>query len=190
MKKSAIIICLLLLSVYTLFAQEIVDIKESNNWISNLKNTNQEHNDIITVNAERKSFLNTRISESESRLAQLDTDIAYANTLNQELNAAMRDTKDKDAKKIINEARFDLLSVRWLLETEEEFLDTQTASDNKEVAFIIKDTARRNRLITANNEEIADLESSVIYTQNQLDALQAKIADLKSRLSSITSNIE
>ncbi len=158
--KSIFLITVLLFvcSIFSAAAQEAeefnyVDIKKTNDRIAFLETENINHADTIAANDERKAFLEDRIQKSETRLGKIQENIDYTTQTNLELNNLYRESKDRATKKRLDQYRDELVSVVYLLSEERTFLTKQVKEDKEEVAFLTKDSARRERLIEKNKEE-------------------------------------
>lgn len=167
-----------------------VDIIETTEDIELLVLENAEHENQISENYERMSFLKSRISESESRVVEVDESIEYANVINLELNQIRSQTNDRAGKSKIDKSRQELVYLLWKLRDEKDFLTFQTDSDVQEVEDIIGDNERRQSLIEINEEEILWMELSIEYTQELLNGLEIKLDNLKLQLNKINSSFD
>jgi len=184
--KSFCILPVLLFTLTVLTAQEetdFVDVREAKLSIAKLQRTNDNHRLKITMNSERKTFLENRIETSTARLSKIQENLDFALETNRELNALNNETEDKVTKERLKASRDKLQSVIWVLTTEQTTLTDQKESDEDEVSFLTRDIARRERLIVKNDEEIAPLERSVAATE-------AKISEISSQLDAIINKLD
>ena len=95
-------------------------------------------------------------------MAKIQENIDYTTQTNLELNNLYRESKDRATKKRLDQYRDELVSVVYLLSEERTFLTKQVKEDKEEVAFLTKDSARRERLIEKNKEEIEQAKQDII----------------------------
>ncbi len=182
------IVCLLpilLLTLSVLTAQETskyVDVNESNERIARLERENENHTANIAANEERKAYLDNRIQTSESRLATIDESLSYARETNLELNELNSETKDRETRDRLESSRNELMSVIWILSTEETSLKKQVEDDKAEVEFLTKDSARRELLKEKNDGEIGPLKQAVADTESKISEISSKLETIIGKL--------
>ena len=174
-------------SLFSAFAQEAeefnyVDIKKTNNRIAFLETENVNHSDTIAANTERKAFLEDRIQKSETRVEKINENIDYTTQTNLDLNNLYRESKDRATKKRLDQYRDELVSVVFLLSEERKFLEDQTKSDKEEVAFLTRDSARRERLIEKNKAEIEKSKQDIAKTESKNSEISSKLDSIKSQI--------
>lgn len=185
------LLLVLLMPLFSVAAQETeyVDVKETNELIARLQRENENHNTKITANNERKAFLENRISTSETRMAKIEENLAYAAETNLELNEISRETRDRETLDRLEASRSELKSVMWILRTEQNHLADQTESDKDEVAFLARDTERREGIIVKNDEDIAFLQKAVSDTESKISEVSSKLDEIIGRLDSLRDEV-
>ncbi len=189
-KSFSLILLIILCSVS--YAQEtgrFVDIKKAENQISVLEAENKNHEDSIADNGERKAFLENRITESENRITQVNENLDFAKQKNLEVNRLNSETQDRKTKEKIDVYRDDIVSLIWLLKSELKELNNQIKLDKEEVAFIEKDSARRERLIEKNNGEISSLKQDIARTESKNSEISTTLDTIKDQLDNYRSNV-
>jgi len=166
-----------------------VDVKETNKRIVHLQNENENHENTIAANKERKSFLESRAETSETRLGKIEENLEYARKTNLELNAINSETRDRETKKRLEASRSELMNVIWILTNEQTFLTVQTDEDMQEIEFLARDTARRETLIERNEEEIAELQRAVAATESKINEISSKLDTVISRLDGLRDEV-
>ena len=192
MKFKFLSLILLIILCSVSYAQEtgrFVDIKKAENQISVLEAENKNHEDSIADNGERKAFLENRITESENRITQVNENLDFAKQKNLEVNKLNSETQDRKTKEKIDVYRDDIVSLIWLLKSELKDLDRQIKLDKEEVAFIEKDSARRERLIDKNNGEISSLKQDIARTESKNSEISTTLDTIKDQLVNYRSNV-
>jgi len=190
--KSIILLSMLFLTFSILTAQDAnsyVDVKETNEYIARLERENVNHTAIIASNNDRKSYLENRISTSETRLAKLDENLEYAQQTNLELNELNKETRDEETKERLESSRDELMSVMWILSTEQTRLVKQTDDDKDEVDFLAKDSERRQIIIERNDAEIAPLKQAVSETESKISEISSKLDTIIGRLDGLREEV-
>lgn len=189
--RSFVAVLLMVIPVFTIAAQEVVyvDVIETNEEIARLERENENHRLNIDEQTERKAFLESRIQESEARLAKIEENLVYASETNLELNALYNETKDRETLEKLDASRAELRSVLWILRTEHTFLTEQTDVDKEEVDFITGDNERRESIIANNEEEIAVHQQNVSNTESKISEVTTKLNDIISRLDSLRAEV-
>ncbi len=190
--KSICLLPVLLFSFAVLTAQnaaEYVDVREAKITIAKLERANTNHRQKITANTERKSFLENRIQLSANRLTRIQENLDFAHETNRELNALNRETEDKETKDRLNSSRNKLLSVIWILTTEQETLMNQKTDDEEEVAFLTRDSSRRESLIIRNAEKIAPMQQSVAATEAKINEISSKLDTIVDKLDELREEV-
>ena len=186
------ILLIFIMSAASLMAQdstEYVDVKDANESIARMERANDNHTLTIAANNERKSFLENRIQTSNTRLGKIQENLDYALETNMELNELNRETKDKETKERLEASRSELMSVIWILTTEQTNLTEQTAEDEEEVLFLTNDTSRREIIITRNDEKIAPLKQSVSATEAKISEISSKLDNIIGQLDSLREEV-
>jgi chromosome segregation ATPase len=190
--KSIFLLSILLLTFSVLTAQDsddYVDVKETNENIARLERENDNHTATIAANNERKSYLENRISTSESRLVKIDENLEYASQTNVELNELNKETRDIETKERLEASRDELMSVMWILSTEQTRLAEQTADDKKEVDFLTRDSERRQTIIERNNAKIGPMKQAVANTESKISEITSKLDSIIGRLDGLREEV-
>lgn len=194
MKKGSIGVLLILFILSCLYAQQdnssFVDVAEVNEVILSLNRNNEVQRDEISKNTEKVAELESRIGARNSRLEEIEADLASSRESNRELNDLYRDTADLKTRNEIESCRAELLSILWLLTNEKESLTDLNKSDKNEIVLLNKDIERRERILVRNSEETAVLEQSVQFTEAKINEISLTLKDISSSLSELRNEMK
>lgn len=191
-QKFTLLLSMIFISLTFLAAQQTdgyVDVKQTNERIARLERENENHKVNIAANNERKSFLEGRIQTSEARLSKIQENLTYAQETNLELNELNKETRDKETKDKLEESRNELMSVIWILTTENTRLTDQTQDDKDELEYLTRDISRRETIIERNNGEIAPLKQSVADTESKINEISSKLDTIIGKLNGLREEV-